>query len=382
MSDGRRLRLSQVLYVPRLAINLLKVSQLAKKGIMTSFTKTGCALIDSDDGNCLLAEASITPGGLYVITKAVRRASLAARSLSATASSSSSKSLAPLSKDMKMLCHARLDHVGLETVTRTAHTGATTGIDLTAHTKNCNCHTCLLQKASRRPFEGSLFKPAPVIGDVIHTDLAGPMPPTISGYKYVQKKSDAGGALRDFIVKFEREHDCLFKYVHADNAAEFTGGDFNSCLREQSIKFTSSAPYSPESNGLAENFNKVLFARVRCLLDHSGMDKVMWGEAAHNAVHLLNITPSRSHGNITPHEAAYGVVPDVSKFRVFGCVAFATLPHPKKLDDKAVCATNLGHIGYGKYRLLLPGPDSRYSSRPLWNLMSRCSILQLMPSRR
>jgi hypothetical protein len=48
---------------------------------MTSFTKTGCALIDSDDGNCLLAEARITPGGLYVITKAVRRASLAARTL-------------------------------------------------------------------------------------------------------------------------------------------------------------------------------------------------------------------------------------------------------------------------------------------------------------
>jgi hypothetical protein len=64
MSDRRRLRLLQVLYVPRLAINLLSVSQLAKKGIMTSFTKTGCALIDSDDGNCLLAEASITPGGL------------------------------------------------------------------------------------------------------------------------------------------------------------------------------------------------------------------------------------------------------------------------------------------------------------------------------
>jgi hypothetical protein len=38
MSDGRRLHLSQVLYVPRLAINLLGVSQLVKNGIMTSFT--------------------------------------------------------------------------------------------------------------------------------------------------------------------------------------------------------------------------------------------------------------------------------------------------------------------------------------------------------
>jgi transposase InsO family protein len=165
----------------------------------------------------------------------------------------------------------------------------------------------------------------------------------------VKKKSHAGGALRDFSVKFEREHDCLVNSVHAYNSAEFTGGDFNSCLREQGINFTSSALYSPESNGLAENFNKVLFARVRCLLDHSGMDKVMWGEAAHHAVHLLNITPSRSLGNITPHEASYGVVHDVSKLRVFGCVAFATLSYPKKLDDKAVRATNLDHIGYTQY---------------------------------
>jgi hypothetical protein len=50
-------------------------------------------------------------------------------------------------------------------------------------------------------------------------------------------------------------------------------------------------------------------------------------------------------------------VPDVIKLRVFGCVDFAMLPHPKKIDDKAVRATNLGHIGYGNYRLLLPGPD-------------------------
>jgi hypothetical protein len=149
ISDGLRRRLSQVLHVPCLAIILLSVSQLAKEGILTSFTKTGCALIDSDDGNYLLAEASITPGGLYVITKAVRLASLPARSLFTTAVSLSSKSLAPLSKDMQMLWHARLGAVGFKTATRDEHTCATTGIDLTAHTKSCNCHTCLLQKASR-----------------------------------------------------------------------------------------------------------------------------------------------------------------------------------------------------------------------------------------
>jgi hypothetical protein len=69
--------------VPRLAINLLSVSQLAKKGIMTSSTKIGCTLLDTDDGNCLLADASITPGGLYVIPKAIHHASFSARALAA-----------------------------------------------------------------------------------------------------------------------------------------------------------------------------------------------------------------------------------------------------------------------------------------------------------
>jgi hypothetical protein len=102
-----------------------------------------------------------------------------------------------------------------------------------------------------------------------------------------------------------------------------------------------------------------MFARVRCLLDQSGIDQVILGEDSHHTVQLLNITPSKSLGNITPREAACGVVPDVSKLRVFGCVAFATLQHPKELEDKAVRATNLRHIGYGKYRLLLPGPDNK-----------------------
>jgi transposase InsO family protein len=192
---------------------------------------------------------------------------------------------------MQILWHAHLGHVGFETVRRAAHTGVTTGIDLTAHMISCNCHLRLLQKASRRPFKGSLVKRASFIGDVIHIDLSGPMQPTISGYKYVKsfidgrtrlkyiyllkKKSDAGCTLRDNIVKFEREHYFLIKAVHADNAANFIAGDFNNCLREQGIKFTSTAPYSPESNGLAEKFLKVLFARARFLLDHAKMGQVL-----------------------------------------------------------------------------------------------------------
>jgi hypothetical protein len=167
VSDGRRIRLTQLLYVLRLAINLLSELHLATKNKLTSFTKIGCNLLDTDDENCLLAEASITPGGLYVIPKAVHHASFSARALPANDSSSSSQCVKPLSKEMQILWHDRLSHVGFENVRRAAHTGATTGIGLTAHTKSCNCHTCLPQKASRRPFKGFFVKRASFIGDVI-----------------------------------------------------------------------------------------------------------------------------------------------------------------------------------------------------------------------
>jgi hypothetical protein len=106
------------------------------------------------------------------------------------------KGMEPLSKDMPILWHARLSHVGFETVHLAAHTGCTIRIDLTAYTKICNCHTCLLHKAPRRPFKGSLDKRASAIGDVIHTHLVDPMPPTISGYKYVQSFIDGRTRLK------------------------------------------------------------------------------------------------------------------------------------------------------------------------------------------
>jgi hypothetical protein len=161
----------------------------------------------------------------------------------------------------------------------------------------------------------------------------------------LKEKSDAGGALRDFIV----------------NSSASTTASSSPCVlttRQSILVVISTAASASRASGLPalrrihrnpvdsqKSSIRIFFARVRCLLDHFGMDKVIWGEAAHHAVRLLNITPSRSLGNIIPHEAAYGVVPDVSKLFVFGCVSFATLSHPKKLDDKAVRATNLGHFG-------------------------------------
>jgi hypothetical protein len=114
------------------------VSQLSSKGIVTSFNKIGCALLDTDDGTFLLAKASITPGGLYVIPNAVHNSTLGAHVLAATVASSSSQFLASLSKEMQFLWQALLGHVRLETVRRAPHTDVTSEIDMTSHTESYN----------------------------------------------------------------------------------------------------------------------------------------------------------------------------------------------------------------------------------------------------
>jgi hypothetical protein len=105
-----------------------------------------------------------------------------------------------------------------------------------------------------------LTKAASAIRDVIHTDIAGPLPPTLSDYKYahsfidgktclmhiylLKKMSEDGAKLKEFLTNFELKHEVKLKIVHGDIADEFTGGTFNEYIREHGIEFTSSAPYS------------------------------------------------------------------------------------------------------------------------------------------
>jgi hypothetical protein len=67
LPGGRRLRLSEVLFVPRLEIHLLSVAQLARKGIMSSFEASGFSLLDLEDGNSILATTNRASDGIYVL---------------------------------------------------------------------------------------------------------------------------------------------------------------------------------------------------------------------------------------------------------------------------------------------------------------------------
>lgn len=93
---------------------------------------------------------------------------------------------------------------------------------------------------------------------------------------------------------------------------------------------------------------------VRCMLIDAKLEKKYWGEAVSTANYIQNRTPSRSIDG-TPFQRWEGIKPDVSNFKIFGCIAYAHVPKEKrkKLDDKAVQLRFVGYDDNTKgYRLL------------------------------
>jgi hypothetical protein len=72
------------------------------------------------------------------------------------------------------------------------------------------------------------------------------------------------------------------------------------------------------------------------------------------AIHLLNLSPTRSLQGKTPYEAWHGRTPIVSYQKTFGCVAYTKdLAQLRKLDDRGKLGVFIGYAeGAKAYRIL------------------------------
>lgn len=128
------------------------------------------------------------------------------------------------------------------------------------------------------------------------------------------------------------------KLLKTDNSGEFVNDEVKNYARGN-FTLRTTPPHKPESNATAERFNRVLGERTRAMLRDKKFSLIFWPEAMRTVTHLSNRTITLSVGDHTkpPHELLYGIQPDVSHLRVFGCKAYAYNFDitRKKLDDKA-----------------------------------------------
>jgi hypothetical protein len=135
---------------------------------------------------------------------------------------------------------------------------------------------------------------------------------------YLVKMKD--GALNYFKIyktEVENQLERKIKRVRSNRGGEYLSNDFGEYCAEHGIIHETIAPYSPQSNGVAERKNQTLTDLVNAMLDNSGLSKSWWDEAILAACFILNRAPS-AKGDIMPYEGWEGRKPALGFFACMG----------------------------------------------------------------
>lgn len=129
-----------------------------------------------------------------------------------------------------------------------------------------------------------------------------------------------------------------------------------SFMEDCGIDHQTTAPHTPEQNGVAERKNRTLVESARSMLfAKCYLSQQLWAEATLTATYLSNRQPSTRSGKKSAYELWFGRKPELNHLRIFGSWAYEHVPDSqrKKWQKKA---KKLLMVGYDSnstnYRLL------------------------------
>ncbi len=86
----------------------------------------------------------------------------------------------------------------------------------------------------------------------------------------------------------ENQTDMKIKTLQSDNGGEFVSKKFDDFLHECGIERQTSAPYTPQQNGVAERANSTIMECVRSMICAQGFDLEFWAKAVNTSVYIKN----------------------------------------------------------------------------------------------
>src|ERR1700724_2376985 len=123
-------------------------------------------------------------------------------------------------------------------------------------------------------------------------------------------------------------------------------------LKGSGIIHETTAPYSPDQNGVAERGNRTIMERVRAIIAEAKLDKRLWMDLADTVVYLKNRSPTTAVAT-TPYELWHGTKPDLSHLRIIGSTAHVHVRKEKrvKLDTHSHKRIMIGYGGTNQYKV-------------------------------
>ena len=357
MISGKELTLNDVLHVPEIRKNLVSRSLLSKKGFKLVFVSDNFILTK----NGMYVGKGYMSNGLFkmnVMTIVPPIKNIYNKNTSSAYMLESSN-----------VWHGRLGHVNYDTLRRLINMERLPKFKLD---QNHKCEICVESKLTRAYFQSIERSSEPI--ELIHSDICDlKFIQTRSGKKYfltliddctrycyvylLRSKDKALEMFQHFKDEVENQLDRKIKVVRSDRGGEYEApfGDFCSQHGINCIIHQTTAPYSPQQNGVAEHKNRTLKKMMNALLLSSGLPQNLWGEAMFSANYILNRIPQKKT-NKSPYELWKGRRPSYKYLKVWECLAKVAVPIPKKvkIGPKTVDCVFIGYAhNSSTYRFLI-----------------------------
>ncbi|CAI7881595.1 unnamed protein product, partial [Closterium sp. NIES-53] len=353
---GKQVLIPDVLYVPGVRANLLSSGQLKEHGVK---------LQEDGDGMLLVSAAGEVLG----------RATYSGRVLCTNVRPCPTRSTSPAPEIVALRAivsktestpgrmHARLAHVGMDTIRSSAKNEVAIGLDLKSVTgADSPCVSCVSRKLARHTFPDQGSDADDVLA-VVHIDLCGPFRVAAKdGSLYnlllkdrkthfvwvrpVAKKSDLLLEFQKWLLLVERQTKKSVLQLRSDRGGEFLGKKFTEFVDGQGIVHDLTCPYTPQQNGMAEREMRTVVESVQTMQLHMGVQHHWWHLALRQADWVRNcLERSTMPSGMTPYQLLTGQRPDLSLAQIWGCMAQFLVPEQQrggKLKPKDRWGLHLG----------------------------------------
>jgi len=314
--EGQRVNgtLTNVRYIPVIATNLISIGAASKQGIVATFEKSKCKL--SKNGVVVLVGHRLTDNLYEVDMNAAAKDQDAALLM---------KGEHTLDEWHRILGHAGKDKV-VELI-------KDEGLGLKIIPGgNDACSACPMGKGKHVPHPPSGGTRAESVGEKVHMDLVS-ICNKDSLYNYyllckdeaseftfvymLKSKSETAMSIAKFIADFEIGSGQSVRTIHSDNGSEFVNKNVQLVLAKERIVHTTSAPYQPQQNGIAEREVQTISNMARTMLIQSKLPSSVLPVAIQTASYLKNRLPT-SRSQLTPFERFTGRKPQMRHLVEFG----------------------------------------------------------------
>lgn len=332
LPQGTTLNIQSAIYAPNAKRNLISVKDIRANGfhIHTSTHKDNevLHLVEKTNNGMEIKETLFSYNSGFYITKI--------------------QSFHSHTKDMALseLWHDRLGHPGTSMFHRMMNGTRGLPSNISPSSLKQPCMACSRGKLITRPAPPKTIFEIPSFLERIHGDICGPIDPPSGPFRYFLVLIDASSKwsnvsllstrnlafprILSHILKLKAQFpDNPIKTIRMDNAGEFTSKTFEEYCIASGIDTQYPLPYVHFQNGIAESFIKRLQLIARPMLMHSNLPSSAWGHAILHSASLVRYRPS-AYNSLTPHHLAFGVIPDVSHLRIFGCEVLVPINSPKR----------------------------------------------------